>query len=150
MLFSRRIRMNKRQYINALILFSAMGSSLALAQQPPAAPPMPMSFFVTSSGSGKGADLGGIAGADQRCHPMAQPVPTQQNKPVRTGPAAPTAQPSLGISNAPAAAIPRGIRRTRHADAAMKIWSAPAAQVCSTASQRSDDQYFGGSKLFLV
>jgi len=26
-----------------------------------------MSFFVTSVGSGKGADLGGLAGADQHC-----------------------------------------------------------------------------------
>ena len=31
-----------------------------------------MSFFVTSVGSGKGADLGGIAGADQHCQQLAQ------------------------------------------------------------------------------
>jgi hypothetical protein len=31
-----------------------------------------MSFFVTSAGSGKGADLGGLAGADQRCQQLAQ------------------------------------------------------------------------------
>src|SRR6266567_4258910 len=31
-----------------------------------------MSFFVTSSGVGKGADLGGLAGADQRCQQLAQ------------------------------------------------------------------------------
>ena len=31
-----------------------------------------MSFFVTSTGSGKGADLGGVAGADQRCQQLAQ------------------------------------------------------------------------------
>ena len=31
-----------------------------------------MSFFVTSSGSGKGADLGGLAGADQHCQSLAQ------------------------------------------------------------------------------
>jgi len=30
------------------------------------------SFFVTSTGSGKGADLGGLAGADQRCQHLAQ------------------------------------------------------------------------------
>jgi hypothetical protein len=30
-----------------------------------------MSFFVTSAGSGKGADLGGIAGADKRCQDLA-------------------------------------------------------------------------------
>jgi hypothetical protein len=31
-----------------------------------------MSFFVISAGSGKGADLGGLAGADQRCQQLAQ------------------------------------------------------------------------------
>jgi len=31
-----------------------------------------MSFFVTSAGSGKGADLGGLAGADQHCQALAQ------------------------------------------------------------------------------
>jgi hypothetical protein len=32
----------------------------------------PMSFFVTSVGSGKGADLGGIAGADAHCQQLAR------------------------------------------------------------------------------
>jgi hypothetical protein len=31
-----------------------------------------MSFFVTSAGSGKGGDLGGLAGADQHCQHLAQ------------------------------------------------------------------------------
>jgi hypothetical protein len=31
------------------------------------APPPPMSFFVTSVGKGQGANLGGLAGADQHC-----------------------------------------------------------------------------------
>jgi hypothetical protein len=31
-----------------------------------------MSFFVTSSGTGKGADLGGLSGADSRCQQLAQ------------------------------------------------------------------------------
>jgi hypothetical protein len=31
-----------------------------------------MSFFVTSAGPGKGADLGGIAGADKHCQELAQ------------------------------------------------------------------------------
>jgi hypothetical protein len=31
-----------------------------------------MTFFVTSSGSGKGADLGGLNGADQHCQHLAQ------------------------------------------------------------------------------
>jgi hypothetical protein len=33
-----------------------------------------MSFFVTSAGSGKGGDLGGLAGADQICQMRAQAV----------------------------------------------------------------------------
>lgn len=33
-----------------------------------------MSFFVTSAGSGKGADLGGLAGADRICQELAQAV----------------------------------------------------------------------------
>jgi hypothetical protein len=31
-----------------------------------------MSFFVTSTGSGRGADLGGLSGADQHCQTLAQ------------------------------------------------------------------------------
>ena len=33
-----------------------------------------MSFFVTSVGSGKGGDLGGLAGADAHCQQLAQPA----------------------------------------------------------------------------
>ncbi len=35
------------------------------------AQPQPMSFFVTSTGMGKGGDLGGLAGADQFCQMLA-------------------------------------------------------------------------------
>ena len=31
-----------------------------------------MTFFITSVGSGKGADLGGLAGADKHCQSLAQ------------------------------------------------------------------------------
>lgn len=34
----------------------------------------PMSFFITSAGSGKGADLGGLAGADRLCQSRAEAV----------------------------------------------------------------------------
>jgi len=34
----------------------------------------PMTFFVTSAGSGKGADLGGLGGADQICQNLAASV----------------------------------------------------------------------------
>ncbi len=38
-----------------------------------------MSFFVTSAGSGKGADLGGLAGADQHCQMLAQAAGGRQD-----------------------------------------------------------------------
>jgi len=60
-----------RTFVAGFTIAVAGGSYLAIAQQPPAAPPQPMSFFVTSAGSGKGADLGGIAGADRICQTLA-------------------------------------------------------------------------------
>jgi hypothetical protein len=49
--------------LSAALLCAA---SSALAQQ------NTMTFFVTSAGPGKGADLGGLAGADRRCQSLAQ------------------------------------------------------------------------------
>src|SRR4051812_14023089 len=48
-----------------------LGSAFALAAQ---APQQPMSFFVTSVGLGKGANLGGLAGADAHCQELATAV----------------------------------------------------------------------------
>src|SRR4051794_33090954 len=45
-------------------------SAGAYAQQAPQSPDM--TFFVTSAGSGKGADLGGLEGADRQCQTLAQ------------------------------------------------------------------------------
>jgi len=53
-----------------LLAFIAVSSSLLFAQQPKQ-PQQPMSFFITSTGSGKGADLGGLAGADRICQDRA-------------------------------------------------------------------------------
>ena len=49
-----------------------VSAAFATAQQ--RGPQQPMTFFVTSEGSGKGADLGGIKGADQRCQMLAAAV----------------------------------------------------------------------------
>jgi hypothetical protein len=45
-------------------------SATAQAQQAPQSPDM--TFFVTSAGPGKGADLGGLEGADRHCQQLAQ------------------------------------------------------------------------------
>ena len=65
--------MSKMQSVFALITLSVLGSCTALAQQQQA-PPQPMGFFVTSVGPGKGADLGGLAGADAYCQKLAAAV----------------------------------------------------------------------------
>src|SRR5712692_10266073 len=63
--------MSTRFALGVFTLF-LLGSSVEVAQQPQAkGPPPPMSFFVTSVGMGKGADLGGLAGADQHCQMLA-------------------------------------------------------------------------------
>ncbi len=52
----------------ALVLFAAIPMGGASAQQ---SGPSNMTFFVTSAGPGKGADLGGIEGADRHCQQLA-------------------------------------------------------------------------------
>ena len=69
----------------AALALSALASTSAFAQgggapaapggqgggRGPAAPPMPMSFFITSTPKGDGANYGGIAGADAYCQQLA-------------------------------------------------------------------------------
>jgi hypothetical protein len=49
-----------------------LAAAVAMAATAAAAQDAPMSFFVTSQGSGKGADLGGLAGADKHCQSLAE------------------------------------------------------------------------------
>jgi hypothetical protein len=68
--------MRRYHFCLAILVLSA---APLMAQQQPVAPQrgaaqQPMTFFVTSEGSGKGADLGGLAGADQRCQMLAAAV----------------------------------------------------------------------------
>ena len=59
----------------ALLGITSALSSISLAQVPaPEKPKEPLSFFVTSEGLGKGADLGGLAGADKHCQQLANAV----------------------------------------------------------------------------
>jgi hypothetical protein len=70
--------------MNTTMRLSTLASTLAAAalmslgssgtvQAQPAPPQSPnMTFFITSTGPGKGADLGGLAGADRQCQTLAQ------------------------------------------------------------------------------
>lgn len=54
---------------------ATLAAALSGCAAPPSAPPTgPMSFFVTSTGLGKGGDLGGLEGADRHCQALAQAV----------------------------------------------------------------------------
>ena len=59
-----------RMAIVASAAFVSLGSAAGYAQQAPQSPNM--TFFVTSTGPGKGADLGGLAGADRQCQTLAE------------------------------------------------------------------------------
>ncbi|RZI84796.1 MAG: lectin [Rubrivivax sp.] len=49
-------------------------SAQTAAASAPAAPKPPLSFFITSTGIGQGANLGGLAGADAHCQKLATAV----------------------------------------------------------------------------
>jgi len=61
--------MSKIQSILGVVGLSLLGSCLAFAQFND--PNAPMTFFLTSNGPGKGANLGGLAGADAHCQMLA-------------------------------------------------------------------------------
>ena len=68
--------MSKSKAFIVAALALGVTSGVNAQQQPPAPPQLPqapnMTFFVTGAGPGKGADLGGIEGADQYCQTLAQ------------------------------------------------------------------------------
>ena len=58
------------QFAVKIVLISVLPVAVAYAYAAPARPDM--SFFITSAGLGKGADLGGLAGADKHCQQLAE------------------------------------------------------------------------------
>jgi hypothetical protein len=60
----------KRLIVGGAAVAAVLCGTGAMAQSAPAAGGM--TFFVTSAGSGKGADLGGLDGADRICQTLAQ------------------------------------------------------------------------------
>src|SRR5438552_12672735 len=63
-----RMDMNSvsRSILGSLMLLGLGGATITDAQQ------SEMTFFITSAGSGKGGDLGGLAGANKHCQMLAQ------------------------------------------------------------------------------
>ena len=64
-----------RPLSHALPAVLLLAASTAVAQGTPAQPQQPqqpMGFFVTSVGKGAGANLGGLAGADEHCQALAR------------------------------------------------------------------------------
>ena len=55
-----------RSIVGSLMLLGLGGATIAHAQS------SEMTFFITSAGSGKGGDLGGLAGADKHCQMLAE------------------------------------------------------------------------------
>lgn len=53
-------------------ILAGLGSALLASCAQFGAPANPMSFFVTSANPGKGADFGGLAGADRHCQVLAE------------------------------------------------------------------------------
>lgn len=58
-------------FATLLVLFAIQSARLHAA---PIVPDARMSFFVTSTNPGKGADLGGLSGADKHCQSLAKAV----------------------------------------------------------------------------
>ena len=105
----------------------AGGSYLVIAPQPPAAPPQPMSFFVTSAVSGQVGAHGGSAGGGRRGRPV-KPRPRarhpQPRRPAATTPATNTAPPRCG-----------GWRRnSRSSAASSNAFASPRTRPSSTSS----------------
>src|SRR5207249_11322764 len=66
----RAPNMKRRLFILTATSLGLIGSVILIAEAQRDHPPM--SFFVTSKGSGDGANLGGIAGADYMCQTLAE------------------------------------------------------------------------------
>ena len=58
------------KHASMIVCALLLSSTMALAEEQA----KPLSFFVTSEGPGKGADLGGLAGADAHCQKLATAV----------------------------------------------------------------------------
>jgi hypothetical protein len=69
---NRRMEVLMRNMLRLSLVIPAALGAIAFAPDVAAQQSGQMSFFITSAGPGKGADLGGIEGADRHCQQLAQ------------------------------------------------------------------------------
>jgi hypothetical protein len=62
----------RRFFYGVIPAFALLAPAPVLAQAAPTPAPQPMGFFITSVGTGDGANLGGLEGADRHCQQLAQ------------------------------------------------------------------------------
>jgi hypothetical protein len=63
--------MDKRIIVGLAAAAALAATAVSVGAQEAAKPDPKMSFFITSAGSGDGANLGGLAGADKHCQALA-------------------------------------------------------------------------------
>jgi hypothetical protein len=66
--------MKRKIKIPVFLSIALLSASCAAPESQQRGASNPMTFFVTSVGMGKGADLGGLTGADKHCQSLAQAV----------------------------------------------------------------------------
>lgn len=66
--------MNLKTALITTLATTALSACSAIKSEAPATPDNSMSFFITSVNPGNGADLGGLAGADEYCSELASSV----------------------------------------------------------------------------
>ena len=91
-----------------LVLTMAATAGLLLASCASMTGKEPMSFFVSSTGSGKGADLGGLAGADALCQKLTASGICECGKPSESRPSSGFCSDECGFRAANAAIRKRG------------------------------------------
>ena len=65
------MRRNSLFLVSTVVAVAALAACSGMRGSSQSSPPSRMSFFVTSANPGKGADFGGLAGADRYCQSLA-------------------------------------------------------------------------------
>ena len=115
-------------------LMLAAGLAAALLGWGAAAQQASMTFFVTSAGPGKGADLGGLEGADRHCQALA---PAQARAAAPGGPISAPARPAAPRQSMRATASARPVAERQGRSIAKDVEDLHGARTTSPSRPRS-------------